>query len=197
MFSYCHMLDVVELVNINLHICIKTHIKGNVTQRQRGPSVHCMQAAVELIQKAKTLKLADQVHKEVQPQSSSVAEVIFKSLYIHHSVLSPPLSPAFVINHHATELALMFAGLLPHDGAAGGGGAAWHGCCRAGGTWERGEGALVRGTGVKGPGRAAASVRSPRSNVRPAWEGPEGVRAERAERAERQKAGGAQDAPRS
>lgn len=24
----------------------------------------------------------------------------------------------------------MFAGLLPHDGSAGGGGAAGHGCCR-------------------------------------------------------------------
>lgn len=45
-------------------------------------------------------------------------------------VLSPSLSSAFVIYHHATELALMFAGLLPHDGSAGGGGAAGHGCCR-------------------------------------------------------------------
>ena len=36
----------------------------------------------------------------------------------------------------------MFAGLLPHDGSAGGGGAAGHGCCREAkreDTWERGE----------------------------------------------------------
>ena len=44
-------------------------------------------------------------------------------------VLSPALASAFVVDHHSPELALMFAGLLPHDGSAGGGGAAWHGCC--------------------------------------------------------------------
>lgn len=45
-------------------------------------------------------------------------------------VLSAALATAFVVDHHATELALVFAGLLPHDGAAGGGGAAGHGCCK-------------------------------------------------------------------
>lgn len=43
-------------------------------------------------------------------------------------VLSPALASPFVVYHHATELALMFAGLLPHDGSARGGGAAGHGC---------------------------------------------------------------------
>lgn len=36
----------------------------------------------------------------------------------------------------------MFAGLLPHDGSAGGGGTARHGCCKEAKreeTWERGE----------------------------------------------------------
>lgn len=45
-------------------------------------------------------------------------------------VLAPTLASAFVIHHHATELALVFAGLLPHDGSAWGGGAARHGGCR-------------------------------------------------------------------
>lgn len=45
-------------------------------------------------------------------------------------VFAPTLASALVVYHHATELSLMFAGLLPHDGSAWGGGAAWHGCCK-------------------------------------------------------------------
>lgn len=43
-------------------------------------------------------------------------------------VFSPSFASALVVHHHAAKLALMFAGLLPHDGSAGGGGAAGHGC---------------------------------------------------------------------
>ncbi len=42
----------------------------------------------------------------------------------------------------------MFAGLLPHDGSAGGGGAAGHGCCREAKreeTWERGQRQIIQG----------------------------------------------------
>lgn len=45
-------------------------------------------------------------------------------------VLSAALASPLVVYHHATELSLVFAGLLPHDGSAEGGGAAGHGCCR-------------------------------------------------------------------
>lgn len=44
-------------------------------------------------------------------------------------VLSPALAAAFVVHHHAAQLALMFAGLLPHDGSAWCGGATGHGGC--------------------------------------------------------------------
>lgn len=44
-------------------------------------------------------------------------------------VLPPTLASTFVVYHHATELALVFAGLLPHDGSAWGGRTARHGCC--------------------------------------------------------------------
>lgn len=59
-----------------------------------------------------------------------VAQLDEKVSYDLLIVLPPSLASAFVIYHHATELALMLAGLLPHDGSAGGGGAAGHGCCR-------------------------------------------------------------------
>lgn len=62
--------------------------------------------------------------------SACVAQIDDKVSYYLLVVLSPALSSAFVIYHHATELSLVFAGLLPHDGSAGGGGAAGHGCCR-------------------------------------------------------------------
>lgn len=45
-------------------------------------------------------------------------------------VFSPSFASAFIVHHHATELALMLAGLLPHDGSAGRGGSARHGCCK-------------------------------------------------------------------
>lgn len=58
-----------------------------------------------------------------------IAQLDNKTSYYLLVVLSSPFAPAFVVYHHATELALVFAGLLPHDGSAGGGGAAGHGCC--------------------------------------------------------------------
>lgn len=44
-------------------------------------------------------------------------------------VFPPSLPTALVVHHHTAQLALMFAGLLPHDGSAGGRRTAGHGCC--------------------------------------------------------------------
>lgn len=73
-----------------------------------------------------------------------------KVSYYFLVVLSPALASPFVVYHHATELALMFAGLLPHDGSARGGGAAGHGCCSGQTSKNHGRQGKVRLRGVRG-----------------------------------------------
>lgn len=60
---------------------------------------------------------------------ATTSSVKCKTSYYFLIVLSPAFTTALIVDHHTPKLALMFAGLLPHDGTAWGGGTAGHGCC--------------------------------------------------------------------